>query len=94
MMEAVKKGADRQETHEIIRKCSMEATARMKEGLDCNLPQLLAADPAFQLTEEEIWAGLRPEKYTGRCAEQVMEYLKRLEPLLAGVETGKAEINV
>ena len=94
MMEAVKKGADRQETHEIIRKCSMEATARMKEGLDCNLPQLLAADPAFQLTEEEIWAALRPESYIGRCAEQVMEYLKRLEPLLAGVETGKAEINV
>ena len=94
MMEAVKKGADRQETHEVIRRCSMEATARMKEGKDCNLPELLAADPAFQLSEEEIRSGLRPENYIGRCPEQVADYLRRLEPLLSGVEAGKAEISV
>ena len=94
MMEAVKKGADRQETHEVIRRCSMEATARMKDGKDCNLPELLAVDPAFHLSEEEIRSGLRPENYIGRCAEQVTDYLARLEPILSGVETGKAEINV
>ncbi len=94
MMEAVKKGADRQETHEVIRRCSMEATARMKDGKDCNLPELLAADPAFHLSEEEIRSGLRPENYIGRCAEQVTDYLARLEPILSGVETGKAEISL
>ena len=94
MMEAVKQGADRQETHEVIRRCSMEATARMKNGQDCNLPELLAADPAFSLTEEKIRASLQPEKYTGRCAEQVEAFLETLKPVLADVEAGKTEINV
>ena len=94
MMEAVKQGADRQETHEVIRRCSMEATARMKNGQDCNLPELLAADPAFSLTETEIRASLQPEKYTGRCAEQVEAFLEALKPVLADVEAGKTEINV
>ncbi len=94
MMEAVKRGADRQETHEAIRRCSMEATARMKNGEPCNLPELLAADPAFSLTEDEIRAGLQPEKYIGRCPEQVDAFLKSLAPLLADVETGRAEISL
>ena len=94
MMEAVKRGADRQETHEVIRRCSMEATARMKNGQPCNLPELLAADPAFSLTEEEIREGLRPENYTGRCPEQVDAYLEKLRPLLDGVTAGRAEISV
>ncbi|MBQ3705396.1 MAG: adenylosuccinate lyase [Clostridia bacterium] len=94
MMEAVKQGADRQETHEVIRRCSMEATARMKNGESCNLPELLAADPEFHLTEEEIRASLRPEKYIGRCAEQVRAYLEKLAPVLAEAESGTAEINV
>ena len=94
MMEAVKQGADRQETHEAIRRCSMEATARMKNGEPCNLPELLAADPSFSLTEAEIRAGLQPEKFTGRCAEQVSAYLEKLRPLLADVAEGKAEINL
>ena len=94
MMEAVKHGADRQETHEVIRRCSMEATARMKNGEPCNLPELLAADPEFRLTEAEIRAGLQPEKYIGRCREQVEQYLEKLRPLLSEVEASGVEINV
>jgi len=94
MMEAVKQGADRQQAHEAIRRCSMEATARMKNGEPCNLPELLARDPEFRLTEEEIRAGLLPEKYIGRCAEQVTRYLERLQPLLESVPSASAEINV
>ena len=94
MMEAVKQGADRQQAHEAIRRCSMEATARMKNGEPCNLPELLAADPEFHLTEEEIRAGLQPEKYIGRCPEQVDQYLARLRPLLEEVQAARVEINV
>ena len=54
----------------------------------------LAADPEFGLTEEQIRAGLQPEKYTGRCAEQVTLYLKKLQPLLADVAASEVEINV
>ena len=94
MMEAVKQGADRQQTHEAIRRCSMEATARMKNGEPCNLPELLAADPEFHLTGEQIRAGLQPEKYIGRCPEQVTAYLERLKPVLADVGSSTVEINV
>ena len=94
MMEAVKQGADRQQAHEAIRRCSMEATARMKNGEACNLPELLARDPEFRLTEEEIRAGLLPEKYIGRCAEQVSQYLDRLRPLLESVSGESAEISI
>ncbi len=94
MMEAVKRGADRQQAHEAIRRCSMEATARMKNGESCNLPALLAADPEFGLTEAEILAGLEPEKYIGRCPEQVSAYLEKLRPLLAQAEDSRVEINV
>lgn len=94
MMEAVKQGADRQQAHEAIRRCSMEATARMKNGEPCCLPELLAADPEFRLTEAEIRAGLQPEKYIGRCPEQVDRYLAALRPLLDQVSSSRVEINV
>ena len=94
MMEAVKRGADRQQAHEAIRRCSMEATARMKDGESCNLPALLAADPEFGLTEQEILDGLQPEKYIGRCPEQVIAYVEKLRPLLAEAEDSRVEINV
>ena len=94
MMDAVKRGADRQQAHEAIRRCAMEATARMKEGEDCVLPELLEKDPAFPVTGEEIRARLIPENYIGRCAEQVERYLESLRPLLAETATGSAEINV
>ncbi len=94
MMEAVKHGADRQEMHEVIRRASMEATARMKQGEPCCLPALLGTDPAFPFSEEEILAQLDPKAYTGRCAEQVSAYLKKLRPLLSSVIPEKVEINV
>ena len=94
MMEAVKRGSDRQKVHEIIRRCSMEATARMKEGYDCDLLQRLAAEKEFGLTEDEMNKLLVPSLYIGRCAEQVTAYLTRLRPLLRGVKQGSAEINV
>ena len=94
MMEAVKRGGDRQELHEIIRTCSMAATARMKEGGTCDLLSRLAAQPAFGMTESEMEAVLAPSAYIGRCPEQVDAFLARVEPLLAGASAEKAEINL
>ncbi len=94
MMDAVKQGGDRQEMHEVIRRASMEATARMKQGETCALPELLGRDPAFPFTEEEILARLKPADYIGRCAEQVTAYLRALAPLLAEAAPEEIEINV
>ena len=94
LMEAVKRGGDRQELHEVIRTCSMEATARMKEGLNCDLLERLAKHPAFPLSQGDMTRLLQGELYIGRCPEQVENYLKTLEPILADAQQGKAEINV
>ena len=94
MMEAVKRGGDRQEIHEIIRKNSMEATAKMKNGEACDLTARLAADPAFGMTEAEIDALLEPKKYIGRCPEQVTAFVEKIKPLLEGVSVQSAEINL
>ena len=94
MMEAVKRGGNRQELHEIIRQCSMAATAKMKEGEKCDLLSRLAAEPAFGMTEEEMEAVLTPSAYIGRCPEQVTAFLHQVEPLLSGATTEKAEINL
>lgn len=94
MMEAVKRGGNRQELHEIIRSCSMEATAKMKMGEKCDLPARLAAEEAFGMTEEEINALLKPELYTGRCAHQVEEYVAVLKPLLEKASGETAEIDL
>ena len=94
MMEAVKRGGDRQEIHEIIRKNSMEATAKMKNGEACDLTARLAADPAFGMTEAEIDALLEPEKYIGRCPEQVTAFVEKIKPLLEGISVHSAEINL
>ena len=94
LMEAVKQGGDRQELHEVIRTCSMEATARMKEGLNCDLLERLAKHPAFPLSQGEMTRLLQGELYIGRCPEQVENYLETLEPILADAQQGKAEINV
>ena len=69
LMEAVKRGGDRQQLHEIIRRCSMEATARMKDGGDCDLLSRLAACPEFGMSEAELEALLEPCNYTGRCEQ-------------------------
>ena len=94
LMEAVKRGGDRQQLHEIIRKCSMEATARMKNGEDCDLLSRLAAEPAFGLTEAEMQAVLEPSLYIGRCAEQVDVLTAKIKPLVASVNRETAEINL
>ncbi len=99
MMDAVKAGGDRQELHERIRELSMKAGARVKqEGLDNNLLELIAAEPMFGVTLEELQSKLDPMKYVGRSKEQVDEYLANvIKPILDSnkEELGmKAEINV
>ena len=94
LMEAVKRGGDRQALHEIIRRASMEATARMKEGEPCDLPARLAAQPEFGISRAEIEALLEPRLYIGRCPEQVTAFLEKLAPVLAGAAAGSAEIDV
>jgi adenylosuccinate lyase len=76
LMEAVKKGGDRQELHEKIREYSMEAGSRVKdEGLDNDLLQRIAADETFGLTLEDIKDLLKPEDYIGRSAEQTQDLI-------------------
>ncbi len=94
LMEAVKRGKDRQQLHEIIRTESMKATARMKEGLECGLIPALAAHYEFGLTEEEINNVLDPSLYTGRCGEQVEKYVKKLSPVLAQATDMESEISL
>lgn len=85
MMDAVKAGGDRQELHEKIRTLSMEAGRNVKaEGRENNLLELIAADPDFPMTLEELQAAMEPSRYVGRSKEQVLAYLSKvIEPLLA-----------
>lgn len=94
MMEAVKRGGNRQELHEIIRICSMEATAKMKNGEECDLLARLAANKEFGLTEKEMQELLAPSLYIGRCAEQVESYVEKIRPLLSGIKRDTADINL
>jgi len=99
MMDAVKMGGDRQELHEKLRTLSMEAGKNVKvEGKENNLLELIAADPAFNMTLEELQKTMEPVRYVGRSKEQVDNFLKNvIRPVLEenkellGV---KAEINV
>ena len=92
LMEAVKRGGDRQKVHEMIRRASMEATAQMKEGREPDLIHALAANPEFGMTEEEMKVLLEPERFTGRCAEQVENYVKKLAPVTAQYEEFEKEL--
>ena len=94
MLEGVKRGGDRQALHEIIRTCSMAATARMKEGEPCDLLSRLAAEPAFGMTEAEMEAVLDPKLYIGRCPEQVDAFLAQVRPLLSGASREVPEISL
>ena len=94
MMEAVKRGGDRQELHERIRQHSMAATARMKEGERCDLLDRLAADPAFGMTRAELDAVMDPALYTGRCAQQVERFLSECAPLLADAQSADGAISL
>ena len=76
MMDAVKRGGNRQELHERIRLHSLEAGRNVKDcGLPNNLIDLIAEDPAFGMSREELTAHLEPERYIGRCPQQVEEFL-------------------
>ena len=99
LMDAVKAGGDRQELHERIRELSMEAGKNVKEkGLDNNLLELIAADPAFNLSLDELRKTMDPSRYVGRSPKQVEEFLEEvIKPLLeenAGELGVTAEINV
>ena len=94
MMEAVKRGGDRQQLHEIIRKCSMEATARMKEGESCDLLERLAKEKEFGLSLAEMEKLLEPTLYIGRCPDQVERLVEKVRPLIAEAAPEKAEINL
>lgn len=99
MMDAVKMGGNRQELHERIRELSMEAGRNVKvEGKENNLLELIAADPAFNMTLEDLQKTMEPSRYVGRSKEQVEAFLKNvIYPILEenkdllGI---KAEINV
>ena len=99
MMDAVKAGGDRQELHERIRELSMEAGKTVKvEGKDNNLLELIAADPAFNLSLQDLQRSMDPKKYIGRAKEQTERFVNTVvQPILdshkelLGV---KAEINV
>lgn len=94
MMEGVKRGGDRQRLHEIIRTCSMAASANMKDGGPCDMLQRLAAEPAFGMDLEELSALLEPKKYIGRCPEQVDAFLAKVRPLIGDVGGGSGDIEV
>ena len=99
MMDAVKAGGDRQELHEKIRQLSMQAGKTVKEeGKDNNLLELIAADPSFHLSLEDLEASMQPERYVGRAPKQTEEFITEvISPIL---EKNKevlgltAEINV
>ena len=92
MMEAVRRGGDRQELHERLRRHSMAATARMKEGEPCDLLDRLAADAAFGMTRAELDEVMEPRLYTGRCEEQVLRFLDECAPLLAEAKSADGAI--
>ena len=94
MMEAVKRGGDRQQLHEIIRRHSMAATARMKEGLPCDLLDRLAGDPAFGLSRGELEQLMEPQRYIGRCPQQVRQFLDACAPLLRQAQGADGDIRV
>ncbi len=99
MMDAVKMGGNRQELHEKIRELSMEAGRNVKvEGKENNLLELIAVDPAFNMTLEDLQKTMEPSRYVGRSKEQVEKFLSQaVYPVLdknkdlLGI---KAEINV
>jgi adenylosuccinate lyase len=98
IMDACEKGGDRQELHEHIRKLSMIAGEHVKkDGLDNDLADLIAADPMFGVSKEQLDEIMKPENYIGRCQQQVEEFIANcVKPVLDenGVSDDVAEINV
>ncbi|MBR6271776.1 MAG: adenylosuccinate lyase [Lachnospiraceae bacterium] len=83
LMEATRRGGDRQKLHEIIRVHSMEASEKLKNGEDYDLLAALAAEPELGLTAEELSGLLDPCLYTGRCKAQTEAFLKKVRPIIA-----------
>ncbi|MEF2836714.1 MAG: adenylosuccinate lyase [Oscillospiraceae bacterium] len=94
MMEGVKRGGNRQELHEIVRSCSMNATAKMKNGEPWDLLADLSAHPEFGMTNAEMEAVLEPTAYIGRCPEQVEQFLASIQGVISNVSKVSAEINL
>ncbi len=94
MMEAVKKGANRQEAHEIIRQCSMAAVDKMKRGESFDLLSDLAGHPEMKLSKDDIKGILDPALYTGRCGHQVENLVAKVRPMLGEVNKEIADINL
>ncbi|MBE6910631.1 MAG: adenylosuccinate lyase [Ruminococcaceae bacterium] len=94
LMEAVKRGGDRQTLHELIRRCSMEAAQKMENGEPCDLTARLAATGEFGMTEAEMDALLAPENYIGRCEAQVDTFLARRRGVYGDTAAGTAELSV
>ena len=92
MMEGVKRGGNRQELHEIVRSCSMNATAKMKNGEPWDLLADLSAHPKFGMTKAEMEAVLEPTAYIGRCPEQVEQFLVSIQSVISNVNKVSAEI--
>ena len=94
LMEGVKHGGDRQQLHELIRRCSMESVAVMREGLPCDLLSRLAQQPEFGLSENELNALLDPAAFIGRAPQQVERFLDRFRSLWADASSEAAEITI
>lgn len=95
LMDAVKKGGNRQELHERIRVHSIEAGKRVKQdGLNNDLLERIAADPLFDMSYEALCEVCNPKKLSGRAKEQVEDYLKReIEPFLNAFKDLLTDIN-
>lgn len=94
MMEAVRRGGDRQQVHEIIRRCSMAAVSEIKKGKECSLLSQLCAEKEFGLAREDMTKILDPKLYIGRCPEQTAAYIKKVRPLIKDRKNIPADIEI
>ena len=94
MMEAVKKGGNRQKIHEIIRQSSLKANEKIKNGERCDLLEILANNKELNLLESDLQKILKPELYIGRSIEQVEKYLEKIKPIINNVSLEKIDIDL
>ena len=94
IMEGVKNGGNRQELHEIIRQCSMEATASMKAGGKCDLLERLSKRPEVGMTLQQLQNTLDPQKFIGRCANQVQNFVEQARPQIKKAQPVNAKITL
>ena len=94
MMEAVKKGANRQEAHEIIRRCSMKAVTDMKAGKKFDLLSDLAAEDTMHLDKKELTKLLNPKLYIGRCEKQVKKYVGKVKKMVENKGVTNDSVNL